>query len=241
MHRDPARLRAARAARRTSPRRRRGRARRRSSSATRATRRPGWARWSARPSATPCAQPWPASPRAAVSWRATPTPTSRGSSAARSCSRCCSATRTPASAAVHDVEAFGPVATLLPYDSAHEVVELMARGQRQPRRLGRQPRPRLRARGGARRRAPTTAGCTSSTATTRRSRPATARRCRTLVHGGPGRAGGGEELGGLRGRAAPHAAHGGAGLAGHADRRSPAPSRRARPAPRPTSTRSARL
>jgi oxepin-CoA hydrolase/3-oxo-5,6-dehydrosuberyl-CoA semialdehyde dehydrogenase len=31
--------------------------------------------------------------------------------------------------AVHDVEAFGPVATLLPYDSAAEVVELMALGQ----------------------------------------------------------------------------------------------------------------
>ena len=32
-----------------------------------------------------------------------------------------------------------------------------------------------------------------------RNRPATARRCPVLVHGGPGRAGGSEEMGGVRG------------------------------------------
>ena len=46
---------------------------------------------------------------------------------------------------------------------------------------------------------PGTAGCWYSTPATRRSRPGTARRCRVLVHGGPGRAGGGEEMGGIRG------------------------------------------
>ena len=39
----------------------------------------------------------------------------------------------------------------------------------------------------------------SSTATAPRNRPATARRLPGLVHGGPGRAGGGEEMGGMRG------------------------------------------
>ena len=102
-----------------------------------------------------------------------------------------------ANAAVHDVEAFGPVSTLMPYDEVDEAVALAARGR----------------------------GSLVATLVTRE--PATAARVvpavaawhgRILVldreaavestghgsplpglkHGGPGRAGGGEELGGVR-------------------------------------------
>jgi oxepin-CoA hydrolase/3-oxo-5,6-dehydrosuberyl-CoA semialdehyde dehydrogenase len=102
-----------------------------------------------------------------------------------------------ANATVHDVEAFGPVSTLMPYDEVDEAVALAARGR----------------------------GSLVATLVTRE--PATAARVvpavaawhgRILVldreaavestghgsplpglkHGGPGRAGGGEELGGMR-------------------------------------------
>jgi oxepin-CoA hydrolase/3-oxo-5,6-dehydrosuberyl-CoA semialdehyde dehydrogenase len=102
-----------------------------------------------------------------------------------------------ANAAVHDIEAFGPVSTLMPYDDLDEAVALAARGR----------------------------GSLVGTLVTRE--PATAARVVPLVaawhgrllvldreaaaestghgsplpalkHGGPGRAGGGEELGGLR-------------------------------------------
>ena len=107
--------------------------------------------------------------------------------------------RDPAAPAVHEVEAFGPVASLLPVR------------RRAARRRPAGPRPRQP--GGVRRQ--------------RGSRPSSARWCSApppshgrvhvldrhcarestghgsplphLVHGGPGRAGGGEELGGLRG------------------------------------------
>jgi oxepin-CoA hydrolase/3-oxo-5,6-dehydrosuberyl-CoA semialdehyde dehydrogenase len=100
-------------------------------------------------------------------------------------------------AAVHDIEAFGPVSTLMPYDELDEAVALAARGR----------------------------GSLVGTLVTKE--PATAARVVPLVaalhgrflvldreaaaestghgsplpmlkHGGPGRAGGGEELGGLR-------------------------------------------
>ncbi|MBL8359762.1 MAG: phenylacetic acid degradation bifunctional protein PaaZ [Rubrivivax sp.] len=105
--------------------------------------------------------------------------------------------RDAAASAAHDIEAFGPVSTLLPYDDLDEAVALAARGQG------------------------------SLVATLATADPATAARVipamaalhgRLLVldreaaaestghgsplpmlkHGGPGRAGGGEELGGLR-------------------------------------------
>ncbi len=69
----------------------------------------------------------------------------------------------------------------------------------QPGRLARHGRPRLRAPRSCSASRRGTAGCSSSTPRTPRSPPGTARRCPMLVHGGPGRAGGGEEMGGMRG------------------------------------------
>ena len=100
--------------------------------------------------------------------------------------------------AVHDIEAFGPVSTLMAYDGLDEALALAARGTRQPGRHAGHARTRDRRQG--------------------RSRSAAALHGRLLVldreaaaestghgsplpqlkHGGPGRAGGGEELGGLR-------------------------------------------
>ncbi|MDH2429129.1 phenylacetic acid degradation bifunctional protein PaaZ [Sphaerisporangium sp. TRM90804] len=98
----------------------------------------------------------------------------------------------------HEVEAFGPVSTLMPYTSADEVAELAARGQgslvgsivtgdRDFARevvLGTAPwHGRL-----------LVLDATAATESTGHGSPLP-----TLVHGGPGRAGGGEELGGVRG------------------------------------------
>jgi len=111
----------------------------------------------------------------------------------------------------HQVEAFGPVSTIIGYQGTDQVIELAARGRgslagsvvtadtsfARDVVLGLAPwhgrllvldRERM---------AP--------------SRPATGRRCPCWLHGGPGRAGGGEEMGGVRGVLHPHAAHGGAG------------------------------
>ena len=103
----------------------------------------------------------------------------------------------PEATAPHDVEAFGPVSTLLPYDGVAHAVELLARGQ-----------------------GSLVASVVSSDvefvrdvvlgAAPHHGRilvldPTTAKESTGhgsplphLVHGGPGRAGGGEELGGLR-------------------------------------------
>ena len=99
--------------------------------------------------------------------------------------------------AVHDVEAFGPVSTLLPYETASEVVELMALGQgslvasivsHDPAFVrevvlgaaGHHGRLHVLDRDSAKE-------------STGHGSPLP-----HLVHGGPGRAGGGEELGGMR-------------------------------------------
>ncbi|MCW2606872.1 MAG: paaZ [Frankiales bacterium] len=104
----------------------------------------------------------------------------------------------PTAAAVHDVEAFGPVSTLLPYESAAQVVELMALGQgslvgsvvsHDPAFVrevvlgaaGHHGRLHVLDRD-------------SAGESTGHGSPLP-----HLVHGGPGRAGGGEELGGIRG------------------------------------------
>ena len=104
----------------------------------------------------------------------------------------------PAFAPAHDVEAFGPVATLLPYDTTAQVVELMALGQgslvgsvvsHDPSFVrevvlgaaAHHGRLLVLDRDAARE-------------STGHGSPLP-----HLVHGGPGRAGGGEELGGLRG------------------------------------------
>ena len=99
----------------------------------------------------------------------------------------------------HEVEAFGPVSTLIGYRDTAHAIELAARGQgslagsvvtgdtafARDVVLGIAPvaRPAARPR----------------PATTPPSRPGTARRCRCSCTAGPGRAGGGEEMGGLRG------------------------------------------
>jgi oxepin-CoA hydrolase/3-oxo-5,6-dehydrosuberyl-CoA semialdehyde dehydrogenase len=99
--------------------------------------------------------------------------------------------------AVHDVEAFGPVSTLMPYDGVEEALQLAARGQgslvcslitKDPATAATMV-PALAALHGRvhvldRESAPESTGHGSPLP--------------VLKHGGPGRAGGGEELGGLR-------------------------------------------
>lgn len=104
----------------------------------------------------------------------------------------------PTHATVHDVEAFGPVSTLLPYDDAPQVVELMARGQ------GSLVGSVVSADSAFVREVVVGAAAfhgrvlvldrDSAKESTGHGSPLA-----PLVHGGPGRAGGGEELGGLRG------------------------------------------
>ncbi|MCV9967258.1 phenylacetic acid degradation bifunctional protein PaaZ [Pararhizobium sp. BT-229] len=100
--------------------------------------------------------------------------------------------------AVHDVEAFGPVSTVMPYDSAEEAVDLARRGKgslvasvftndpafAEEVVLGMAPY-HGRVLIGNRASAKSSTGHGSPLP--------------GLVHGGPGRAGGGEELGGMRG------------------------------------------
>jgi oxepin-CoA hydrolase/3-oxo-5,6-dehydrosuberyl-CoA semialdehyde dehydrogenase len=100
--------------------------------------------------------------------------------------------------AVHDVEAFGPVSTVMPYDSAEEAVDLARRGMgslvasvftndlafAEEVVLGMAP---FHGRVLIGNRA-------SAKSSTGHGSPLPG-----LVHGGPGRAGGGEELGGMRG------------------------------------------
>lgn len=102
-----------------------------------------------------------------------------------------------ASDVVHDVEAFGPVATVMPYDSTAEAVDLARRGKgslvasvftndagfARDMALGLAPF-HGRVMIGNRLSAKSSTGHGSPLP--------------TLVHGGPGRAGGGEELGGMR-------------------------------------------
>ncbi|PDT42099.1 MULTISPECIES: phenylacetic acid degradation bifunctional protein PaaZ [Sinorhizobium] len=103
-----------------------------------------------------------------------------------------------AARAVHDVEAFGPVSTVMPYDTAEEAVDLVKRGKGSLVTSVFTNDPRIaeelvlgiasfngRVMIGNRLSAKTSTGHGSPLP--------------GLVHGGPGRAGGGEELGGIRG------------------------------------------
>ena len=100
--------------------------------------------------------------------------------------------------AVHDVEAFGPVSSLLPYDGTDSVVELMARGQGSlvasvvsyDTEFVRQVVEGAAAHHGR----ILVLDRESAAESTGHGSPMP-----NLVHGGPGRAGGGEELGGIRG------------------------------------------
>ncbi|MDF2977812.1 MAG: paaZ [Actinomycetospora sp.] len=104
----------------------------------------------------------------------------------------------PDTAAFHEVEAFGPVSTVLPYDTVDQVVELAARGQgslvgsvvtadpdvARTVVLGAAPwHGRM-----------LVLDATAAPESTGHGSPMP-----QLVHGGPGRAGGGEEMGGIRG------------------------------------------
>ncbi|AUX77380.1 phenylacetic acid degradation bifunctional protein PaaZ [Sinorhizobium fredii] len=103
-----------------------------------------------------------------------------------------------AARAVHDVEAFGPVSTVMPYDTKEEAVDLVKRGKGSLVTSVFTNDPRIaeelvlgiasfngRVMIGNRLSAKTSTGHGSPLP--------------GLVHGGPGRAGGGEELGGIRG------------------------------------------
>ena len=100
-------------------------------------------------------------------------------------------------AAVHEVEVFGPVSTLMPYDDLDEALELAARGQGSLVATVATRDPVLAAR--AVRRAAVHHGRIlvldeqAAKESTGHGSPLPA-----LKHGGPGRAGGGEELGGMR-------------------------------------------
>jgi oxepin-CoA hydrolase/3-oxo-5,6-dehydrosuberyl-CoA semialdehyde dehydrogenase len=105
--------------------------------------------------------------------------------------------REPMASAAHDVEAFGPVSTLMPYDELDEAIALAARGQgslvgtlvTHDPAIAARVIPVAAAQHGRmlvldREAAPESTGHGSPLP--------------QLKHGGPGRAGGGEELGGLR-------------------------------------------
>lgn len=100
-------------------------------------------------------------------------------------------------AAVHNVEAFGPVSTLVPYDDLDEAIELAARGRgslvaslvTQDPGVARYVVPAIAAHHGR----VHVLDVESAAESTGHGSPLPG-----LKHGGPGRAGGGEELGGLR-------------------------------------------
>jgi oxepin-CoA hydrolase / 3-oxo-5,6-dehydrosuberyl-CoA semialdehyde dehydrogenase len=106
-------------------------------------------------------------------------------------------TRPHANGAVHDVEAFGPVSTLMPYDDLDDAVRLAARGRGSlvatlvtgSPAVAAEAVPRLAAWHGRLHVLDAEAAAES----TGHGAPLP-----MLKHGGPGRAGGGEELGGLR-------------------------------------------
>jgi hypothetical protein len=83
-----------------------------------------------------------------------------------------------ANSAVHDVEAFGPVSTLMPYDGIDEALHLAARGQGSLVAPWSPRAPKPRRRPWCRRWLRCTAACMCWTANPRPSPPATARRCR---------------------------------------------------------------
>ena len=98
---------------------------------------------------------------------------------------------------VHDVEAFGPVSTVLPYDSIEEAVEIARRGK------GSLVASVFTNDGDAARElvlglAPFHGRVMIGNRVSAKSSTGHGSPLPTLVHGGPGRAGGGEELGGMR-------------------------------------------
>jgi 3,4-dehydroadipyl-CoA semialdehyde dehydrogenase len=106
--------------------------------------------------------------------------------------------RDAALAAVHDTEIFGPVATLIPYGSMQEAVALAARGGGSLAASVWCDEPAEAARF-ARELAPRHGRVLAVDPIVGKSHTGHAMVMPQCVHGGPGRAGGGEELGGLRG------------------------------------------
>ncbi len=104
----------------------------------------------------------------------------------------------PQRAEPHEVEAFGPVSTVMPYSSTEQVIELAARGQGSLAGSIVTADPAF-AREVVLGSRPGTAGCWCSTSATRKESTGHGSPLPALVHGGPGRAGGGEEMGGIRG------------------------------------------
>jgi 3,4-dehydroadipyl-CoA semialdehyde dehydrogenase len=103
-----------------------------------------------------------------------------------------------AASAVHDVEVFGPVATLLPYDSIDDAFALAARG-RGSLVTSIVTSDETLARDAALRLAQTNGRVMILNESVRAANPGHGTVMPSCIHGGPGRAGAGEELGGLRG------------------------------------------
>lgn len=104
----------------------------------------------------------------------------------------------PAAAkAVHDVEAFGPVSTILPYESVEEAVDLARRGKGSlvASLFTNDPHVAEEAVLGL---APLHGRVMIGNRASAKSATGHGSPLPVLVHGGPGRAGGGEELGGMR-------------------------------------------
>ncbi|YCI05234.1 phenylacetic acid degradation bifunctional protein PaaZ [Ensifer sp. D2-11] len=103
-----------------------------------------------------------------------------------------------AARSVHDVEAFGPVSTVMPYDTAEEAVELVRRGRGSLVTSVFTNDPDI-ARELVIGMAPFHGRVMIGNRLSAKSSTGHGSPLPGLVHGGPGRAGGGEELGGMRG------------------------------------------
>jgi oxepin-CoA hydrolase/3-oxo-5,6-dehydrosuberyl-CoA semialdehyde dehydrogenase len=103
-----------------------------------------------------------------------------------------------AAAAVHDVEAFGPVATVMPYDDIDEAVALAARGKGSLVSSVFSDDPKV-VEAAVLGLAPHHGRVLIGNRATAKSSTGHGSPLAPLVHGGPGRAGGGEEMGGMRG------------------------------------------
>ncbi len=106
--------------------------------------------------------------------------------------------RSAAAAAVHDVEAFGPVSTLMPYDDIEEAVALTHRGKGSLVSSVFTDDPKV-AEAMLVGMAPFHGRVLIGNRASAKSSTGHGTPLAPLVHGGPGRAGGGEEMGGIRG------------------------------------------
>ncbi len=103
-----------------------------------------------------------------------------------------------AAGAVHDVEVFGPVSTVMPYDDIEEAVALAARGKGSLVSSVFTDDPKV-AEAAVLGLAPHHGRVLIGNRATAKSSTGHGSPLAPLVHGGPGRAGGGEEMGGMRG------------------------------------------